>query len=230
MFDSFVIENSSENPTLVLIIYTVLFCFLLSSLLAITYEKTSQGLSSPANFLQSLVLVSIVTATVMQAIGDSVARGLGMLGALSIIRFRTTLREPRNLIFIFASIGVGIACGIYAFVIGVVGTIGFCVSAFILRFSPYSRQNNLTGNLRFEIHFSSKKQEVESLIESYCKVAILKRYKVIRPAEALNSVIEYEYKIILKDENKGIEFTDKLHDIYGLVGIKFNMQDTSEET
>ena len=46
---------------------------------------------------------------------------------------------------------------------------------------------------------------------------------------SLNSLVENRNNI-LKDENKGIEFTDKLHDIYGLVGIKFNMQDTSEET
>ena len=105
MVDFFSIQNSTENPTLLLIIYTVLFSFLLSSLIAFTYEKTSREISKPMYFIQALVLLSIVTATVMQAIGDSVARGLGMLGALAVIRFRTTLRNPRNIVFMFFFIG-----------------------------------------------------------------------------------------------------------------------------
>jgi len=125
MLDFFTIENSSENPTFILILYTVLFSFLLSSLIAFTYDKTSRNITKPVHYIQALILISIVAATVMQAIGDSVARGLGMLGALAIIRFRTTLRNPRNMAFMFASIAVGIACGVYGFVIAIVGTLGF---------------------------------------------------------------------------------------------------------
>ncbi len=229
MFDSFVIENSSENPTFVLILYTVLFCFLLSGLLAITYEKTSPASKNAVNFLQSLFLISIVTATVMQSIGDSVARGLGMLGVLSIIRFRTTLRDPRNLIFIFASIAVGIACGIYAFIIGVVGTIGFCICAFILRFSRYSSTNNLMGTLRFEVHSKSMIGPAEGLIDLYCNVSILKKYKVHRMEQTQNSIIEYEYKVKLKQAKKGIEFIDRLFEIHGIEGVRLNMQEVNED-
>jgi len=229
MFESFVIENSSENPTLVLILYTVLFCFLLSSLLAFTYEKTSRGMSIPVNFLQNLILTSIVTATVMQAIGDSVARGLGMLGALSIIRFRTTLRDPRNLAFVFASIAVGIACGIYAFIIGIIGTIGFCISAFILRFTSYSRVNDLVGTLRYEVHYNSKKVEAENMIDEYCKYYILKKYKVSKKLETEITFVEYEFKVKLKRDEKGLELTEKLEAIHGIEGVRLNMQDASED-
>ena len=111
MVDFFSIQNSTENPTFLLILYTVLFSFLLSSLIAFTYEKTSRQVARPDNYIQALVLIAIVAATVMQAIGDSLARGLGMLGALSIIRFRTTLRNPRNIVFMFGSLAAGIACG-----------------------------------------------------------------------------------------------------------------------
>ena len=68
MVDFFSIQNSTENPTLLLIIYTILFSFLLSSLIAFTYEKTSRDVSKPLYFIQALVLLAIVTATVIQAI------------------------------------------------------------------------------------------------------------------------------------------------------------------
>ena len=88
---------------------------------------------------------------VMQAIGDSLARGLGMLGALAIIRFRTTLKNPRNIVFMFAAIATGIACGISGFVIAFIGTISFCFVAVILRFTSFSQANNLIGKLTFQL-------------------------------------------------------------------------------
>lgn len=139
MLDYLALQGSTENPTFVTILYTVLLSFLLSSLIAFTYEKTTRKVITPIDFLQSLILVAIVAATVMQAIGDSVARGLGMLGALAIIRFRTSLRTPRNMVFTFAALAAGISCGVYGYVIGIAGTIGFCAAAFILRYSPLGK-------------------------------------------------------------------------------------------
>ncbi len=115
MFDISSIQYNSENPTLIAITFTVLCALLLGVLISFTYEKTSRTVTRPDHFLQAMVLITVVAATIIQAIGDSVARGLGMLGALSIIRFRTTVRDPRNIVFIFASIAAGIACGVFGF-------------------------------------------------------------------------------------------------------------------
>ena len=99
MLDYLSLQGTTENPTFLTILFTVLLAFLLSSLIAFTYNKTTRKVMTPVDFLQTLILLAIVAATVMQAIGDSLARGLGMLGALAIIRFRTTLRTPRNMAF-----------------------------------------------------------------------------------------------------------------------------------
>ncbi|MCB0622842.1 MAG: DUF4956 domain-containing protein, partial [Saprospiraceae bacterium] len=94
-------QNSSEAPSFQSILLAVLSAFFLSSLIVLTYDLTSRDQRRSADFLQSLALISIVAATVMQAIGDSLARGLGMLGALAIIRFRTRVDSPRNMTFMF---------------------------------------------------------------------------------------------------------------------------------
>ena len=109
MFDFSSLTNNLEGSSLTNVIVIALVSFVLSSLIALIYQKTSRELESPKYFIQALILISIPVATVMQAIGDSLARGLGMLGALAIIRFRTTLRNPRNMAFMFTSITVGIA-------------------------------------------------------------------------------------------------------------------------
>jgi len=106
MFDISALQYNSENPALIAIVFTVLCSLVLGVLIAFTYEKTNRTIDSPNHFLQAMVLITIVAATIMQAIGDSVARGLGMLGALSIIRFRTTVRNPRNIVFMFSAVAV----------------------------------------------------------------------------------------------------------------------------
>ena len=90
MLDFLTLQASSPDPTLLTVVYTVLVSFLLSSLIGLVYIRTFKGLSFSLGYVQALILSSIVAATVMQAIGDSLARGLGMLGALAIIRFRTS--------------------------------------------------------------------------------------------------------------------------------------------
>lgn len=93
--------------------------------MAITYQNTSNITIKSSNYIQSLILSSLVATTIMQAIGDNVAVGLGMLGALSIIQFRTNFRDPRDIIFMFAALGTGIACGVYGFYVAILGTILF---------------------------------------------------------------------------------------------------------
>ena len=229
MLDFFTIENSSENPTFDMIIYTVLFSFLLSSLIAFTYEKTSRNIIKPVHYIQALILISIVAATVMQAIGDSVARGLGMLGALAIIRFRTTLRNPRNMVFMFASIAVGIACGVYGFVIAIVGTVSFCTVAFVLRFTPFSQANNLIGVLKFELgEHPTRLDEIRAILKSHSQQIVLKKYKVINNVEK-SDVIEYEYRIRLKKEDEGLRLTKVLRQIPEVESVRLTLQDTTED-
>jgi len=151
MLDFSVLQASSEHPTAMTILLTILFSFVLSCLVVLTYDLTTKAINRPYHFLQSLTLISMVAATVMQAVADSLARGLGMLGALAIIRFRTTLRDPRNMTFMFASIACGIACGVQGYIIAIIGTVGFCLGAITLRFSPFFDKKELLATLRFEL-------------------------------------------------------------------------------
>ena len=112
---------------------------MLSSALAFVYQKTFRGLSYSRNFVQSIVLISIISTVVIQSVGDSLARGFGIMAAMAIIRFRTNFKDPRDTLFVFASLAAGIACGSYTFQIAIVGTLGFSLAAIILYHSPLGR-------------------------------------------------------------------------------------------
>lgn len=226
MFEFLLTHNNTDNPTAITILITVLSSFFLSSLIALTYEFTTKSINRPVHFMQSMALISIVAATVMQAIGDSLARGLGMLGALAIIRFRTRLEDPRNMTFMFAALAAGISCGVFGFTIAFIGTIGFCLAAIVLRFSPLANRDELLGTLKVEIpRGSGLEQEIERVLKSFCsrieldQIRFLNLRKTAKTKDIAGNVIdetplehlkELNYLIRVKQKKKIAELAAEL--------------------
>lgn len=234
-------QNSSETPSFLSILLAVLCSFFLSSLIVITYEFTSREQSRSDNFLQSLALISIVAATVMQAIGDSLARGLGMLGALAIIRFRTRLDNPRNMTFIFASLAVGISCGVYGFTIAFVGTILFCTAAIILRFTRFTRTADLQASLRIvTVEPGPLVPSVEALFSKYCRHWSPDQYRIdietipaVKPnqeaAPLQGRLREANYQLAFRDRQNATALLEALNGIDGIKDIRLRFNSTSVE-
>jgi hypothetical protein len=84
---------------------------LLNLLVAKLYTVTHGGYSYSKSFLQTVVLVGITVTLIMVIIGSDIARAFALVGAMSIVRFRTPVKDSRDLVFIFAAIAVGMACG-----------------------------------------------------------------------------------------------------------------------
>jgi len=218
--------SNQDNQSFILIGFSVLLAFLLSSLIVFTYEKSSRDVVPPDHFIQSLILMAIVTATIMESIGDSMARGFGIFGALAILRFRINITNPRNVAFIFASMAVGIACGVNSFVNAIIGTVSFCLIAFFLRLTPYGHKNNLLGQLRFNILADSGDfEKAQSIIRELCRTYVLKRYRVTS-VEQKGDVIEYGYELRLEDEMQGIQLTRKLQQLPDINDVRLGLNDT----
>jgi len=230
MFDISALQYNSENPALIAIIFTVLCSLVLGVLIAFTYEKTNRTIDNPNHFLQAMVLITIVAATIMQAIGDSVARGLGMLGALSIIRFRTTVRNPRNIVFMFSAIAAGIACGVLGFTIAIVGTVGFCLTAFLLRFSSFSQKKLLIGTLKIQVPRDYEAfSELEKHLKIYCKKYVLENYKIYLSKKNADLLL-YEYKIKLRDSSKGGHLVEDLKELSEVTVLSLVFQNKTIDT
>jgi hypothetical protein len=226
MLDFLTLQTTSANPTFISIIYTVLLSFLLSAIVAITYEKTFRGLSYSRNFVQALILGSIVCGTVMQSIGDSLARGLGMLGALAIIRFRTNLRDPRDIVFMFAAMGSGIACGVFGYGIAVVGTLGFCAAAFFLYFSPLGEYRYYDGLLRFNMDAASGgRGGLEGALKGHCRTFAL----VTLRETSQGSRLEYAYHVKLRAGRSRDALVDAIRKLESARDVSLMLQETTVE-
>ena len=182
MFESLLRTNEASQSTVLSVVIAMLASTFLSFLLVVTYRLTSKEVVERKEFMQGMALISLVAAMIMQAIGDSLARGLGMLGALSIIRFRTTLASPRNMAFMFASLAVGISCGVLGFSIAFTGTVAFCIIAIALSFQNNKSIDNLVGDLRVNVEpDSDTTQAVEVVLKKYCKKYRLYEYRFTKP-------------------------------------------------
>ncbi|RMG86043.1 MAG: DUF4956 domain-containing protein [Bacteroidetes bacterium] len=226
MFDLSSIAYNSEHPTLITIVFTVLFTVFCASIIVFTYDKTTREINRSPNFMQALVLMAPVSAMVMQAIGDSLARGLGMLGALAIIRYRTTLRDPRNMVFMFASIAAGIGCGVFGFTIAFVGTIAFCLMAFLMRYSPFSPKQNLIGSLVIRLpQEATQMPDVERLLNQYCQGFKVVRYRVYTSKKEVPR-FEIEYHVKLKNEWEGAPLMRDLQALPEVVSVRLSFADS----
>lgn len=91
-------------------------------MLATFYRKTYRGPSYSTTFDRSLITLSIITAIVIMIVGNNLARAFGLVGAMSIVRFRTALKDPQDLVFVFSSLAVGLAAGVGLHLLAIVGT------------------------------------------------------------------------------------------------------------
>ena len=195
-----------DNPTWEMIIFTFILSFLLSGLIAFTYEKTTHNTVKHFGLIQAFILSSLISTMILQAIGDNAAAGLGMLGALQIVQFRTAVKNPRDIIFMFASLGAGIACGLYGFFIATLGTCLFCIIAFLIRFSSFHFSHLIVWNINIRSEEIVRLSDDFNLnMSQYCHFWTLEGFNQDNDKEKLlknpNSKL-YQYTILLKDEDK----------------------------
>lgn len=100
----------------------ILVAALLSGAIYISYAYTHSGTAYSKKFNVSLMTLTVLMATVMTVIGNNVALSLGMVGALSVVRFRTAIKDSRDTAYIFWTIVVGICCGVDDYVVASLGS------------------------------------------------------------------------------------------------------------
>jgi uncharacterized membrane protein YhiD involved in acid resistance len=229
MFDNTQIQALANNPTPEILLYAYLLTFVLVGLIAFTYEFTTKELATPGNYIQSLFLSAIVACMIMLAIGDSVGRGIGLLGAMAIIRLRFNINHPRNTIFMFAAFAVGIGCGVFGFVATMIGSIFFCTVSFLFNITPYSSANNYFNILRFNLKSNPKESEkaINEMLLKYCSKSYLFRLDLATDGE--KQEYEYQYKVILKKEVQHFDIIMALNGLEGVSKLRFSIKPEPEE-
>jgi len=224
MFRSITVQSTAENASPLMLAFVILLSFILSTILAFVYQKTYRGLSYSRNYVQSIVLISIIATMVIQAIGDSLARGLGIMAAMAIIRFRTNFKDPRDTLFLFASLAAGISCGAFSFAVAIFGTLAFSIIALILYYSPLGPDKFFDGMLRLSLPTHNDKiTEFQAIMHKHCRAFSLVTIREIEQGQRM----DYAYHIKLRKPKACERFLEALKSLQNVQQVNLMMQEAT---
>jgi hypothetical protein len=127
------IQSANAALTAWQVITNMFVTLIVATFIYWVYKKTYSGVVYSRSFNVTILLTTMVTAMVMMVIGTNLALSLGMVGALSIIRFRSAIKDPRDIGFIFWGISAGLSAGTGAYVIAVIGSVIIAMILFVLQ-------------------------------------------------------------------------------------------------
>lgn len=188
----------------------ILAAAVISLAIYISYWYTHEGTIYSKKFNLSLVVLTILTATVMTVIGNNVALSLGMVGALSIVRFRTAIKDSRDAMYIFWAIVIGICCGVGDYLVATIGSsIIFIV---LMLFGKVKNENRIliviSANLSLE-------REIEGIIFKSFNGKAIQRVKNTTKdnVEEIFEISRKEYEKTLLDEESVVKKIYKLGNV-----------------
>lgn len=144
------------------IIINLILSLCFGILIALIYKKTHKGVSYSQSFVLSLVLVTLIASTVIMVIGNSITRAFGLIGAFSVIRFRTAVKETRDIAFLFFCLVEGMAAGTGNYQIAAASLILFAITIFTLTRSQFGKYSSFDYVLSF-VSKTSKSKKVAHL-------------------------------------------------------------------
>ncbi|MCC7406082.1 MAG: DUF4956 domain-containing protein [Bdellovibrionales bacterium] len=226
MLDHAVIKSTLLNANLIDIVYTCLLAFVLGVTIAVTYVRTFNGLTYSRAFIQAVIFAPLLTSVAMQAIGDSMARGLGMMGAFSLLRFRTNIKDSRDMMFMFASLAAGLACGVYAYPIALVSVIFFCIAVFVVHNIPFSVESDYDGVVRLQVDNQLEaKTSVDRILSKYSR-----RFSILAMKDAGQGArLDLSYQLRLRDPRSQGSIINELAQLPSARDINLFMQDKAHE-
>ena len=219
--------SNAQNLSLQHIISAMLLSFVLCSVIAKLYQLTFQSLSYSRSFIHTLIIGGMITCMVMMSMGDSIARGVGVLGALSLIRFRTAIRDPRDMMFLFMAFGLGIACGAGMFAVAVTGCVLLSSVIVLLYWAPFATRRRYEAMLRFLVQVGNDESHVlvENVMAECCSA-----YTLMAMREAVQGdLLEYSYQVRLIDPSYQVDIIKKLEAITSIAEVNLVMQRTTVE-
>ena len=207
--------SSVYYPQEVLINLTL--AFILGLTISLVYKKTHKGLSYSQSFMITNIFVAVIVCMVIMIIGNSLARAFALVGALSIIRFRTVVKDTKDTAHIFWSLAAGMASGTGSYFIAFSGTTILTIIAFMLHKSNFGSiiKSEFILQFRINTHSSELSESFIKIIQHYTKSNILLNSEVSDDGKTIKN----SYDVLMQEEKNQHELIKKLSELNGLSEI-----------
>lgn len=190
----------------------IVLSFVLGMIIASMYRYTHTGLSYSQSFTQTIVFVAVVVSVVMMVIGSSLARAFALVGALSIIRFRTVVKDTKDTSFVFAALAVGMAAGTSNYFLAAVASGFISLMAIFFYKTNYGALHKSEFILRFSFDQNKNSEDYLGHIGKFAKRSNLLH---IEPSGDGNT-LQLTYDIVLKENTNAEILTGAIGNVDGV--------------
>lgn len=184
---------------------SLITAFILGLFIIYVYKKTFNGVVYSKSFALCLMLLGMITALIIRTINSNLSLSLGMVGALSIVRFRTAVKEPVDTAFMFWSITIGIMAGAGLYLVALVATVALGLLYFITYSIGFKKETKYLFIIKYQVDID--KQVIE-------KIKRLPKHK-LKSKSITKDTVEITFEIEIKEEKTDI--LDKFKDIDGII-------------
>tara|TARA_B100001564_G_scaffold358017_1_gene375636 strand:- start:1131 stop:1811 length:681 start_codon:yes stop_codon:yes gene_type:complete len=199
------------------ILINLTLAFILGVIVSIIYKKTHKGLSYSQSFMVTNIFVAVIVCMVIMIIGNNLARAFALVGALSIIRFRTVVKDTKDTAFIFWSLAVGMASGTGSYFLAVAGTVMISLIAIILHKTNFGSFVKSEFILQFILD-----QKDEKVTKKYLEIIkkFTNSYTLLSSENSSdNNKIKLNFDIVMQEEKEQTELLKELSKIKGISEI-----------
>ena len=195
------------------IIINLIISFILGVVISFVYKKTHKGLSYSQSFMITTIFVSVIVCMVIMIIGNNLARAFALVGALSIIRFRTVVKDTKDTAYIFWALAAGMASGTGSYFLAIAGTAILTGIAFILYFTNYGSMYKSEFILQFRTNIDDQQKPVyNKAISEYTKTSTLLNAESSGDGKS----IKLSFDIIMKEDIPQDKFISDLSKVAGV--------------
>lgn len=202
-----------NNLTVEQICLNFAVALILGAVIYISYRFSHSGAVYSARFNVSLLMLTLITTLIMNVIGNNIALSLGMVGALSIVRFRTAIKDPRDSTYIFWCIAVGISCGVSYYALAAIGT-GLIFLVMLVMGTIKSNDRYL---LIVHAAASASQQIKEAILIQYEGKALLRVRN--EGKEDVEYIYEVSQKMLKQEKTLGMGISEALFRIEGVTHV-----------
>lgn len=183
--------------------------------IAILYRITYRGVSYSATFTNAIIMLTMITALVIMVIGNNLARAFGLVGAMSIIRFRTAVKDSQDIMFIFFALGIGLSAGVGIYAVTITSTLLIGLAIYLTTTLNHANPKKKEYLLQIVGHSAYIPDNAfEAVLARYCSKYKLVNIKAIGDEE--KDLLEISYYINLKNEKASDNFINKIKAISGV--------------
>ena len=206
IFKSGFLENISSISVLDMLL-TIVLSFGIGLFIFLIYKKTFRGVMYSAGFGTTLIALTMITSIVILAVTSNVVLSLGMVGALSIVRFRTAVKDPLDIAFLFWAIGAGIILAAGMIPLAVIGSV--CIGLILLVFV-----NRKSHTHPYMVVLNCADRDAEVRAREFLAQNVIR--STVKSKSAARGAIELNIEVRLKEDDT--EFIGVLSEMPGVTG------------